>query len=300
MDEQQTSLIDDSARKRYFTRPASTRQGYGWGRVIAAVALLAVGITVLSVVAGLLAAAIAPIDETGRAGTPAGQILHLALPVASWWIAVLVVARLLFGMRFGDLISHAGRIRWGLLGTSLVVGVIGFGISAAIITAIRGQSIGELTGPVLIALAAIILLVPLQASAEEVVFRGFALQVVLGKIDWSSTKFWTVAFILSAGFAAAHATSDVATGVAYVLFALVFAWLAWRFAGIEAAIGVHVANNVVSLAVGVLREEDLLGGQSDVAASMLELGIQLALAAAVCLVVVLLARRGHDDGARRG
>ncbi|WP_374928974.1 CPBP family intramembrane glutamic endopeptidase [Kytococcus sedentarius] len=196
-------------------------------------------------------------------------------------------------MRLGDLISHTRRIRWGLLVTSLIVGLIGFSISAAIITMMKGQSLGDLTGPVLMALALIVLLVPLQASAEEVVFRGFALQTVLGKIGWSTSRFWIVAFLFSAGFAAAHATSDVATGVSYLLFALLFAWLAWRFAGIEAAIGVHVANNVVSLAVGVLREDDLIGGQSDVAAGMQELAAQLALAALVCLVVVVISRRGR-------
>lgn len=113
--------------------------------------------------------------------------MHLALPVASWWIAVIGVARLLFGMRVGDLFSHARRIRWRLLVMSLVVGLVGFGASAAI--------------------------------------------------------------------------------------------------------GVHVANNVVSLSAGVLRGEDLLGGQADVSASMIELGIQLAFAALICLWVVLLSRR---------
>lgn len=187
MDSLQTSPIDDGARARYFTRPGSARRGYGWGRVIAAFVLLAVAITVLSAVSGLLAAAIAPIDESGRAASPAGQIVHLALPVASWWIAVIGVARLLFGMRVGDLFSHARRIRWRLLVMSLVVGLVGFGASAAI--------------------------------------------------------------------------------------------------------GVHVANNVVSLSAGVLRGEDLLGGQADVSASMIELGIQLAFAALICLWVVLLSRR---------
>lgn len=61
--------------------------------------------------------------------------------------------------------------------------------------------------------------------------------------------------------------------------------------GFTAAIGVHVANNVVSLSAGVLRGEDLLGGQADVSASMIELGIQLAFAALICLWVVLLSRR---------
>lgn len=295
MDELETYRIDDVSRTRYFSRPGRTREGYGWGRIVMALALLGVAIAVLSVVAGLIAGVIAPIDESGRAGSPAGQIVHLALPVASWWIAVIAVARLVLGMRIGDLISHTRRVRWRLLGTSLVVGLVGFGVSAAIITVVTGQSVGGVTGSVLMALAAIVVLMPLQASAEEVVFRGFAIQTVLGKTGWSTKKFWIVACLLSAGFAAAHATADAATGVSYVLFALLFAWLAWRFAGIEAAIGVHVANNVVTFAVGVLRGGDLLGSQSDVTASLLELGIQMAFAALVCLVVVLI---GHRERTR--
>ncbi|WP_374928975.1 hypothetical protein [Kytococcus sedentarius] len=93
MDAPHPHRIDDTARMRYFTRPAETRPGYGWGRVLAAFALLAVAIAVVTVVAGLVAGMIAPIDAAGRAGSPAGQILHLALPVASWWIAVVLVAR---------------------------------------------------------------------------------------------------------------------------------------------------------------------------------------------------------------
>ncbi|MFD5867890.1 CPBP family intramembrane glutamic endopeptidase [Corynebacterium sp. NPDC060344] len=294
MEKIKTKGIGNDSRAQFFTRPGSTREGYGWGRIIAAFVVLAVAIALLSVIGGLIAAAVAPIDESGRANSTAGQILHLTLPVASWWLAVIGVARFMFGMRFGDLISHTRRIRWGLLGSSLLVGLIGFAASAAIITVLKGQSFGSVTGPVALALVAIVLLVPLQASAEEVLFRGFAIQTVLGKLGWSTKKFWIVAFVFSAGFAAAHATSDVATGVSYVLFALLFAWLAWRFAGIEAAIGVHVANNVISLAFGVLRGEDLLGNQSDVAASMLHLAIQLGFAALICFVVVVIARRSTE------
>lgn len=136
-----------------------------------------------------------------------------------------------------------------------------------------------------------VLLVTLQASAEEVLFRGFAVQTVLGRIGWSSAKFWVLSAILATGFAAAHATADLATGIAYLLFALVFSWLAWRFAGIEAAIGVHVANNLVALAAGLLRGDDVMAGQADVTASVLDIGIQLGAAVLVSLVVVLVARR---------
>lgn len=53
----------------------------------------------------------------------------------------------------------------------------------------------------------------------------------------------------------------------------------------------HVANNLVALAAGLLRGDDVMAGQADVTASVLDIGIQLGAAVLVSLVVVLVARR---------
>ncbi|MCE1180386.1 MAG: hypothetical protein LWW86_15335 [Micrococcales bacterium] len=85
--------------------------------------------------------------------------------------------------------------------------------------------------------------------------------------------------------------------VTYVLLAVLFTYVSWRTAGIEAAMGMHVANNLVFVGGGLLRGDNLVAVQSDVTAQILPLLAQLVLGLVVALAVVRLARR--EDPALR-
>ncbi|MDO5503170.1 MAG: type II CAAX endopeptidase family protein, partial [Actinomycetia bacterium] len=243
--------VDRSPVARFYTWPQIRKGPYGWGRVAAALGLLLIGLIVALSAAGV-AAATNMADETASTPSPVMQVVQLTVPIATWWVIVLLVARLLFGMRFGDLISYRPGVRWGLLAKSLVLGVVAFALLAVGQLVLGDQSM-SLSGPVLTALVVMLLLVPLQASAEELVFRGFVLQTILGKIGFSNVRFWVISLVMATAFALLHAASQPTVLITYVLFSAIFAFLAWKTAGIEAAIGVHVANNLVSVGAGLLR-----------------------------------------------
>lgn len=80
----------------------------------------------------MLAAAVALATAQSGPMGPIRAVLSSAVPVALWSVATLVVARAVFGMRPGDLLSWLPGMRWGVLGRALVVslGLYAVGLQA--------------------------------------------------------------------------------------------------------------------------------------------------------------------------
>lgn len=169
--------------------------------------------------------------------------------IATMLPAVLLATRLAGLGGPGRLSSVAGRLRWGWLARCLVPAAVFMGLTVLLTTVVAPPLVGEAVGfgPVTTppaamvwSMAVIVLLVPLQATAEEYAFRGFAMQALGSWIAWP-----VVAIVLpTLAFAAAHAYNP--WGLADVaVFGVAAAWLTWRTGGLEAAIVAHVLNNVV-------------------------------------------------------
>ncbi len=169
-------------------------------------------------------------------------------------IPAVLLAMLVMGMRpVGRVWSVATRIRWGLLArlsgvavlAVVVMNVVGIGVEIAL-------DPGSLTEPLpegsrefdvnaaLLSLLFVLLLVPLQATAEEVVFRGLFMQVIG---SWLKNP-WFAILIPSVGFALAH-IYNIWGLIAVGLLGAVAAWLTWRTGGLEAAIAIHIVNNLI-------------------------------------------------------
>lgn len=203
------------------------------------------------VLAALTGAAEDPFSEDSLSpDSPLGLLannLVIAVMIPAALLAVLVVHR----ERVGWLASVTARPRWGLLGRLLLVAalvvVVFFGASFAL----PGDADLEVDPPAastLVGLVAVILLTtPLQAAAEEVGFRGYLSQAVA---SWSSRPVVGTVVAASASgllFALAHGTQDQWLFGDRLAFGLVASWLVWRTGGLEAAVALHVANNLVSL-----------------------------------------------------
>ncbi|WP_350276281.1 type II CAAX endopeptidase family protein [Kribbella sp. HUAS MG21] len=188
---------------------------------------------------------------------------------------------------FWSVASVLNRIRWRwLLWCSLpALGYVGLSIVTSIVvdpvfppeestgnTDTDGSWVGwaAFVVPALL----ILLLVPFQSAAEEFVFRGWLVQAVgaygpdspegrggvLRKVfrsPWPGIVVGGVAFISAHGY----------TGWAMVdvfLFAVTVGWLTVRTGGLEAAIAVHVTNNLFAFllpaATGGLSDWDEQGG----------------------------------------
>lgn len=279
---------------RFVTRPRDTRGPYGWGRVAAGFAVVGILGMGLVVVVGVALAMFTPEQGGPSPVVMVGQLAGVAVWVPVVWLA----ARTLFSMRLGDLMSVLPGVRWGLFAQALGIAVVGFGAYAVYIHARSGTPLVALTVPVVLGVVAAVVLIPLQALAEELVFRGFGPQMVLGKIGTSRVATAAVFAVASALFASFHAASNAITWFVFFVFGLVFVALVRVTGGIEAAWALHAVNNVFFVVGGILRGQDLTAKQTDVTVGF-DVFVQMGVMVAVAAVVALVARgRRAADPAR--
>lgn len=247
---------------------------YRWWKPLAVLGLAGVFFGILTVAVSL---AFAPVLMFGDPeylqsitdGT--GDVLDTQHPVSVLLSLVSIIimipsvllALLVMGVRpVGRIWSVAVRIRWGLLGRTLGVAVLAVvvmnavGIGLELILSLfvpagasaqpASEGAGFDTGAALLSLLFIVLLVPFQAAAEEIVFRGLLMQVIG---SWLKSP-WFAILIPTVFFAALH-IYDVWGLAAVAILGAVAAWLTWRTGGLEAAIAIHIVNNLAAFGVMV-------------------------------------------------
>jgi membrane protease YdiL (CAAX protease family) len=175
---------------------------------------------------------------------PDARMLTTFLDLAALGPAALIAARLC-GRRASTLWSVAGRVRWRWLATCLLVALAVRAISPILLVVELVTGHKTFVGADTFAwqLALVVALVPLQALAEELFFRGTLLQAVgtFARSPWP-------AIVISAGaFGLAHGLR-LPLFTAMAIVGLVLGWLAVRTGGLEAGIANHVALNVIGMA----------------------------------------------------
>jgi len=238
-------------------------RGYRWWRPL--VGLLVALVTFLVISVAVTAAALVPafltgaIDLTDAETDPAAALISdpLGLLGINLSLAALipaVVLGLLAGhqLRPGMLHSVVGRMRWSFLAWCLLIEV---GVTAVILplsVLTGGGVVGDAPETQPLSFAAwlpfaivILLTTPLQAAGEEYGFRGYGLQA-LGA--WVRNP-WFAIVVTSLLFAAAHGTQSPALFLNRFAFGMIAGWLTVRTGGLEAAIGIHVVNNMVVLLI---------------------------------------------------
>ena len=181
---------------------------------------------------------------------PAAVLIKLAT-FAGIWPATWVVAKLLHRQSFGTLLSPEGRMRWGDFGGGLLLAAgfwvitMLFGVAAVGLPVRTDLPLSTWA----LAFVPLAVLVFCQASAEELVFRGYILQQLAAR--WRTPLVWAVlpAFL----FGLAHYSNGEALGigwhyvVATLLFGVTAAALVWRTGSLAAAMGLHTGMNLFSL-----------------------------------------------------
>lgn len=175
-------------------------------------------------------------------------------------LLILLLPSVLAGFRIagwkpvGLLHSVAGRLRWRWMARCILPAVVVMTVMLAVLTALDFA----LAGPIEIEPAAwslfvlILLLTPFQSAAEEYAFRG-ALMQSIGQ--WLKHPAWAILlpaplFILGHAY---NAPGQISVGV----FAIALGWVTWRTGGLEAAIVLHIANNLWALLHGAVGLSDL-------------------------------------------
>ncbi len=177
----------------------------------------------------------------------------LLLSFVPLFLAVLIVVRFLHGRQIRTLISSAPRIRWGRLTSAA-----GIWILLALLTSLIESLLypgryafsfdaATLAPYILPAL----LLIPIQASAEELLMRGYLIQHTGLKIK----NIWILSILSGIPFAMLHlgnpeiSASLVLIMLFYFSFGFFAAILTLKDGGLELALGMHIGNNLLTLLV---------------------------------------------------
>ncbi|MEU5884888.1 CPBP family glutamic-type intramembrane protease [Spirillospora sp. NPDC047279] len=258
-----------------------------WWRPLAGSLLIVVGAMVLLfavlVVGVIFAMAVnGGVYEPGEDGMFGNDLADLSFQIASLAVLLPLAPLMAFAIqrrRPGTVSSVVGRIRWkwllGCAGVALLFCAVSFGASMFAAQYVSDPDAGANDtwvgwGEFLLPAVIILLLVPFQASAEEYVFRGWLLQAIgactletrTGAVGRAFSRVfrtpWPGIVIGAALFTSLHGYTG--WGMLDVfLFGAIMGWLTVRTGGLEAAIALHVFNNLmaflVSAAVGNLKIE---------------------------------------------
>ena len=167
---------------------------------------------------------------------------HLGLGVLT--LVLLAIMRFLHRRDPRWLWSVSPGVRWRYLMACLLVAVpvFGAGLLSGGLSAWHPQQ-GALGWIVAIALTS-----PLQAIAEEVLFRGYLLQAM-----GMAVRHEAFAVVASAVlFAVFHGTQNTWLFASRLGFGLLAGFLVWRTGGLEAPIAAHIVNNLLAFGAAVL------------------------------------------------
>ncbi|WP_285107221.1 type II CAAX endopeptidase family protein [Promicromonospora sp. MEB111] len=200
--------------------------------------------------------------------SPAGLLvtnLGLALGIPLALVATWAQAR-----RAGLVSSVLGRVRWRLLlgglGMSLLL-LVPLTIGTSILMALLGAPdagagagsgadeaglwpLTPASGWLVLALV-ILLTTPLQAAGEEYFFRGWLTQWIGSMLR----RRWVAVLVPAAAsallFAMAHGAQSPWLFADRLVFGLVASLLVWRTGGLEVAVALHAANNLVAFGLAI-------------------------------------------------
>jgi len=195
----------------------------------------------------------------------------------------------------GTVSSVLGRLRWRWLGVCLLVSVptlilmqagaeLLFRASGDAGAADDGQWVGA--GDFVTAMLLLIVVVPLDAAAQEYVFRGWLLQAVgaFVRTPWPPIAVQAVLFAAVHGWGTPWGFADL------ILFGAVLGWLAVRTGGLEAGIALHVVVNLAALGFSAAYGE-LASDETMADAQWQFLAVDVVLMLAYAATVAGLARR---------
>ena len=245
----------------------SGREGWGWyvGGIFTALLLFFVVSAILVLVVSVLLLLLTGTPFAGigdRIGeltdtkdvTPSvllflNAVLILGIPIAFF------CTRVLHGVRPRWLASVAPRIRWGWLLASFGVALLTLVFAMVLGSLLPGASESEevsagvntFTNVTRDFLLVIVLMTPLQAVAEEYVFRGYLTQAFGGLVRNPQVARYLAVIGPALLFAVAHGSAQsVSVFFDRLAFGVVAGVLVIATGGLEAGIAYHVLNNLLA------------------------------------------------------
>ena len=270
-----------------------------WWRGVLSIAIVIAAILILSTVFSFIAVAIdlalgvqtADALMNGQIIMSPALLAATNLGLASSAALAFITHRFVNGVRWGFIHAVVGRLRWRWLGvTTLLVAPVYalFAISSFLDPSYQDIRID---GTVIAFILIIVLTTPLQAAAEEYMFRG-VIQRSVG--SWFRSTRWGLIVgtaVSSIVFAIAHFASDPWLIFYYLCFGILLSILTQRTGGLEAAIAIHTANNLFLLVVGALAGQMTEGFDRSAGEGGPVMLVPVVILAIVVVVLSLLAKR---------
>jgi len=221
---------------------------FRWWKPLAAIGLFTLGVLLVGTV--LTSIALAIDLSTGRLArledalngvmTPVmfltnNVLLGLSIPAAvltSWWV---------FGQRPRWLTSITGGFRWKLFGQFALIALVPLSISL-ILDGFDGLAWNQDS---VFLIVAVLLTTPFQAAGEEYMVRGLLARSVGSWFNRRWLGFVVATVVSSVVFMLLHGAGDPWLNVFYFGFGVVASVITWRTGGLEAAIALHVVNNLI-------------------------------------------------------
>lgn len=219
--------------------------------------MLAIGVTAAAgiFVPGVSATVERALSAESDLGDP-GQLAFLLGTVGLLWPAAVLGVRWGAGRSAGTLSSVTGRLRWRRFPKPLALAA-GLFLSANALSLLLPDTMRETpgggsSGNVWLLLLVVLAFVPVQAAAEEYVFRGLLMQ---GIGSWLRHPAFAILLPVPL-FVAGHGYG-LAGQIDIAVFAAAAGWITWRTGGLEAAIALHIVNNVGAFGLGTAGFSDV-------------------------------------------
>jgi uncharacterized protein len=172
-------------------------------------------------------------------------MLPFAFSTAALWLGVVFIHK----RPFGSLLTAARSFRWRLMLISGAVWIVLAAVSDMIMILLRPGNVYWSFDPArfLPFLLVAVVLVPVQAATEELIFRGYLTQAfsLLGRGRWLAWIGPALLFGLLHGVNPEIEAFGFRTMMVYYIgMGLFLGWITLKSAGLELAIGLHIANNL--------------------------------------------------------
>ncbi|MEU6066803.1 CPBP family intramembrane glutamic endopeptidase [Streptomyces sp. NPDC047082] len=229
-------------------------------------------------------------DGTVEFGPVPDTAVDLLL-IAAGIPVVLLAVRWIGRRPAGTLSSVTGRVRWRWLAlcAALAVPIFGLAMGGVLLFPVDEGPEARWAGWDVFApaLAMLVVLVPLQAAAEEYVFRGWLTQTVGAflRSPWWALPPQALLFAAAHGWGTPWGFADLA------LFGMAAGWLTWRTGGLEAAMALHTVNNLLAFAISAAVVDGLKSDDTAADAGWQLVALDVASIALYAAAVVWLTRR---------
>lgn len=186
------------------------------------------------------------------------SLAYINLSLASMIPVAWFCQRLVHGLKPGWLSSVRPRLRWGYFAACFGIAFVALIITVVVSSVMpiddapTDATLNEWTPRLRDFLLVVLLLTPFQAAAEEYLFRGYLTQAVGGlfyRVPWLAK---TAAVVVPAViFALVHGSQTAPVFIDRLAFGLLAGVLVIATGGLEAAIAMHILNNIFAFGLAL-------------------------------------------------